>query len=82
MSKLKAIAVFNSNHGALPAEKLLKQNQIRVRPTIKPRKISSRCTLALEFNTDLSRKVTEICLSNKLLSAGIFQKRNEEWVEM
>tara|TARA_B100000315_G_scaffold215253_1_gene214463 strand:+ start:15679 stop:15924 length:246 start_codon:yes stop_codon:yes gene_type:complete len=75
----KAIAVFNSNHDALQAEKLLKQNQIRVRPIIKPRKISSSCTLALEFDLELSQKVTEICVSNKFLLAGIFQKKNEKW---
>ncbi len=78
----KAIAVFNSNHDALLAEKLLKQRLIRIRPIIKPRKISSNCTLALEFGVENSRKVTEICVSNKLLLAGIFQKRDEEWVEM
>ncbi len=78
----KAIAVFNSNHDALQAEKILKQNDIRVRPIIKPRKISSSCTLALEFDVVNSQKVTEICVSNKFLLAGIFQKRNEAWVEM
>ncbi len=78
----KAIAAFNSNHDALLAEKFLKQKQIRVRPIIKPRKISSSCTLALEFDMELSQKVTAICISNKLLLAGIFQKRNEEWVEI
>ncbi|HJP17483.1 MAG TPA: DUF3343 domain-containing protein [Nitrospinota bacterium] len=78
----KAIAVFNSNHDALLAEKLLKQRHLRVRPIIKPRKISSSCTLALEFDMELSQKVTEICLSNKLLLAGIFQKKGEDWVEM
>ncbi|MDP6625774.1 MAG: DUF3343 domain-containing protein [Nitrospinota bacterium] len=78
----KAIAAFNSNHDALQAEKILKQNDIRVRPIIKPRKISSSCALALEFDLENSQKVTEICISNKFLLAGIFQKRNEAWVEM
>jgi len=34
----KAIAVFNSNHDALLAEKLLKQRHIRIRPIINQEK--------------------------------------------
>ena len=80
--QLKAIAVFNSNHDALQAEKFLKQNQIHIRPIIKPRKISSSCTLALEFDMELSQKVIDICFAHKLSLGGIFQKRNEEWLEI
>ncbi len=74
-----AIAVFNSNHDALQAESIFKQHQIPNRPIIKPRKISSSCTLALEFDWEHSQKVTEICTTNKLSLIGIFQKRKEGW---
>ena len=78
----KAIAVFNSNHDALQAEKLLKQKHIRVRPIIKPRKISSSCNIALEVGVENSQKVMEICNVKKLYFSGFFQKKCEDWVEI
>lgn len=75
----KAIAVFNSNHDALETEKALKQYKIPVRPIIKPRKITSSCALALEFDLKFHQKVIEICAANKLSLAGMFRKKNQKW---
>lgn len=79
---MQAIAVFNSNHDTLQAEKTFKQHQIPTRPIIKPRKISSSCTLALEFDWEHSQKIIEICTENKLSLIGIFQKQKEGWKKL
>ena len=55
------IVVFKSTHETLTAEKGLKGASIRIRTMIKPRSISSQCSLALSFRREDWERVRIVC---------------------
>jgi|RifCSPlowO2_12_1023861.scaffolds.fasta_scaffold30457_3 hypothetical protein len=70
---MKGIAIFNTTHQTLKAEKLLKGLGIRIRPVPKPTWISSACGLALEFYLEDQEEIVSLCQKNSLGLQGIYR---------
>lgn len=66
------IALFISTHETISAEKFLIKGDINFRTIIKPRSITSECSMALEFDSHDREKVRRICKDNNLKLSGIF----------
>ena len=76
----KVITVFQSTHATLKAEKGFKDAGIKVRTTVKPRKISSNCQLALVVSPEDVSRVREVVKKHDLDLVGFYQQTsNEEW---
>lgn len=78
----KSLAVFETTHETMRAEKAFKEARIKVRATIKPRKISSNCQMALEFQSKMLADIKMVVKKNSLKLTGYFkQAENSEWEE-
>ncbi|HJM83328.1 MAG TPA: DUF3343 domain-containing protein [Nitrospinota bacterium] len=76
----KIIVVFQSTHITLKAEKELKEANIKVRTTIKPRTIGSNCQLALVVPPEDVRKAAMLVSKKGLSPTGYYmQNAKEEW---
>lgn len=76
----KLIAVFLSTHETLRAERAFKEQRIKVRATVKPRKISSNCQLAIEFGEESKEAIAEIIEEGKFDFLGFFSRTGkDEW---
>jgi 7,8-dihydro-6-hydroxymethylpterin-pyrophosphokinase len=76
----KVITVFQSTHATLKAEKEFKEAGIKVRTTVKPRKISSNCQLALVVSQEDVSRVREVVKEHDLDLIGFYQQTShEEW---
>jgi hypothetical protein len=69
---MKGLAVFNTTHQTLKAEKLLKNLGLRVRPVPKPTWISTACGLALEISLQDKEEILSACRANGLEIQGIY----------
>lgn len=72
------IAVFNTTHETLKAEKLFKEAGIRIRTRIKPRSITSECGMALEFSASALGRIRKICLQNQLHLVGLYRELEKD----
>ncbi len=79
----KLLAVFISTHETLRAERMFKEAKIRVRATIKPRKISSNCQMAITFSPDKIKDIRKTVKVNGLKLVGSYKKDADgEWIEI
>jgi len=73
------VAIFNSIHRVMKAEKILKEARADILLIPVPRKLSSDCGLAIRFAPDQRTRVAAILRDQDLLPAEIFQRRGEEF---
>jgi len=79
----KLLAVFVSTHETLRAERIFKEAKIRVRTTIKPRKISSNCQMAITVSPKDIKDIRKAVKTNGLKLAGYYrQNKDGEWVKL
>lgn len=77
------IAVFISTHETLRAERAFKDAGIKVRSTVKPRKIGSNCQLAITFPLAKIDEVRTVVDSGDFDLVGFYrQGENGNWQEM
>jgi len=69
------IAVFQSIHRVMKAEKLLKAARIDILLIPAPRQIGSDCGLALRYTPDLQQAVSELLQEHSLVPSEIYQYR-------
>jgi len=70
----KVILLFLTTHETLLAEKTLKDEGIRVRPRIKPRKITSQCGIGLEIDKGGLPHVLALCENAGYSVVGLFRE--------
>ncbi|MBI5186785.1 MAG: DUF3343 domain-containing protein [Nitrospinae bacterium] len=70
----KIILLFPTTHETLLAEKVLKENNIRVKPRIKPRVISSQCGIGLEADEGRLPSILSLCEKNRFSRPGVFKE--------
>ncbi len=76
------IAVFFTTHHTLSAEKILKKNKIKNKIIMKPRKITTDCGLALEFDGEFFKTAYSEFLYAKLKLEGFYKRDENEWVKI
>lgn len=78
----KLLVVFISTHETLRAERKFKEAKLKVRATIKPRKISSSCQMAITFLPDDIKEIRRTVKSDELKLIGYFKKdKAGDWAE-
>ncbi|MBI5418099.1 DUF3343 domain-containing protein [Candidatus Poribacteria bacterium] len=78
---MQLLAVFFTTHHTLFAEKIFKKLKIKNKVVIKPRKITTDCGLAIEFDGTLMNEAVQEFSNAKLRLEGIYHKENDEWIK-
>ena len=73
---MKYILTFLSVYFVTKAEKILKQENFKVRMIPTPRKISSDCGMALEVSVENIDDVKKLLRKNKCAITGIYNNRD------
>ncbi len=73
------VAVFNSIHRVMKAEKLLKAAGLKVLLIPAPRSITSDCGLALRFSADDRSAVEQSMSESNLLPEDLYVRREGEY---
>jgi hypothetical protein len=73
------VAIFNSIHRVMQAEKLLKGMGLTVLLIPAPRSLTSDCGLAIRFGEDQRPVVEQALASASLLPESTFRKRGESF---
>jgi len=76
------LAVFNSIHRVLKAEKELKARGLPILLIPAPRSISADCGLAIRYAPEERLLVEKAMAESDLLPVEIYVKRGEEYVKM
>jgi len=80
--KGQLIAVFTTTHETLRAEKALKESGLKIRATVKPRKLGGSCQMALTFSPGDLDRVRNVVRDKELPLVGYFTQSEEgEWIE-
>ncbi len=76
------LIAFDSTQQALRAEMLLEYADIEIdiRPT--PKQITAGCALSIEFDDEALNQVCEIIQMEKVEIRGIFECRDDEYVQI
>lgn len=76
------VAIFNSVHKVMKAEKLLKKEQIPMLLIPAPRSLSSDCGLAIRYGAADRHQLETLLATADLLPEEIFQKSGEHFVRV
>jgi hypothetical protein len=76
------VAVFNSIHRVMKAEKLLKERRLEIILIPAPRVLSSDCGLAIRYAEAIRDDVERALAEAGLLPEECHQKRGEEYVRI
>lgn len=76
------VAVFNSIHRVMKAEKLLKERRLEILLIPAPRALSSDCGLAIRYAETIRHDVESALAEAGLLPEECHQKRGEEYVRI
>jgi hypothetical protein len=76
------VAIFNSIHRVMKAEKLLKELGLPILLIPAPRAITSDCGLAIRYNEDSRCAVEEALVNEKLGPEEIYRKQGEEFMKI
>ncbi|MBI4649995.1 DUF3343 domain-containing protein [Candidatus Desantisbacteria bacterium] len=79
---MQFLAVFFTTYHTLSAEKIFKKLKIKNKTIIKPRKITTDCGLAIEFDSDFLNKLDEEFKLAKLKLEGFYRKIDNEWTRI
>ena len=71
------VAVFQSIHKVMKAEKLLKEKKLPVLLIPEPRALTSDCGLALRYGPDAREAVEEVLAGALLIPADLYVKQGE-----
>lgn len=76
----QAVAVFDTTHETLKAERFFRRNKIPFKPIVKPRGIESQCGMAERIEKPDADQVISMSLENNLNLLGIYTVGLEgEW---
>ncbi|HTP65128.1 MAG TPA: DUF3343 domain-containing protein [Geobacteraceae bacterium] len=76
------VAIFNSVHRVMQAEKLLKEGRLAVMLIPAPRALQSDCGLALRYAAADRAAVEEALAEEKLVPEEIYVKKGDEYVKI
>lgn len=76
------VAVFNSIHRVMKAEKLLKQRKLNILLIPVPRALQSDCGLAIRYDLTQKNEVEAILKEERLLPAELYLKQQGQFVRV
>lgn len=76
------VAVFNSIHRVMKAEKLLKQRKLNILLIPVPRALQSDCGLAIRYDSTSKQEVEAALAEEKLLPAELYLKQQGQFVRV
>lgn len=74
------VAIFNSVHRVMHAEKLLKERRLPILMIPAPRTLKSDCGLALRYAENDRPAVEQVLADEGLLPEEIYLKKGEEYI--
>ena len=76
------VAVFNSIHRVMKAEKLLKQSQLAILLIPVPRALQSDCGLAIRYDSSNRQQVEAVLVQEGLLPAELYVKQQGQFIRV
>jgi hypothetical protein len=74
------LALFETGHKVLKAEKILKQAGIKIRLIPAPSGLSKGCTLAIRFQNADRRAFEKVLAESETTPESIYRKEREDWL--
>jgi len=74
------VAIFNSIHRVLKAEKILKQAKVDFLLIPVPRQLTSDCGLALRFSAEVKGELLTVLADENLSPVEMYQRREEAYL--
>lgn len=79
VSENDLLALFETGHEVLKAEKVLKQADIQLRLLPAPAGLATGCALAIRFEAVLRRTVEEALEAEDLHPKAIYRREQDHW---
>lgn len=76
------IAIFNSGHRVLQAEKVIKENKIDTILIPAPRKLNTDCAFALRFEASLYQNVIDILKTSDLIPPEVYRYKDDNFIKV
>jgi len=76
------IAIFNSIHRVMEAERLLKDKQLKILLIPAPRALAADCGLAIRYTGEIRGEVEAALAEAGLLPRNLYRKVGEEFVKV
>jgi hypothetical protein len=76
------VAIFNSIHRVMEAERLLKDRQLKVLLIPAPRALAADCGLAIRYAEDVRSEVEGSLAEAGLLPRDLYRKSGEEFIKI
>lgn len=75
------VAIFNSIHRVMKAERLLKDRRLPILVIPAPRSVNTDCGLAIRYGTDARDEVERVLSENGLIPERVFVKQGDEYLD-
>lgn len=76
------VAIFNSIHRVMEAERLLKDKQLKILLIPAPRALAADCGLAIRYAEEIRVEVEAVLAEAGLLPRDLYRKNGEEFVKI
>lgn len=76
------VAIFNSIHRVMEAEKLLKERRLSILLIPAPRALAADCGLAIRYAEEVRSEVEAVLAQAGLLPRELYKKNGEEFVKI
>ena len=76
------VAIFNSIHRVMEAERLLKDKSLKILLIPAPRALAADCGLAIRYAEEIRVEVEEALAEAGLLPGELYRKNGEEFVKI
>jgi hypothetical protein len=76
------VAIFNSIHRVMEAERLLKDKQLKILLIPAPRVLAADCGLAIRYTEEIRGEVEAALAEAGLLPRDLYRKNGEEFVKI
>ena len=76
------VAIFNSIHRVMEAERLLKDRQLKILLIPAPRALAADCGLAIRYAEDVRSEVEGSLAEAGLLPRDLYRKSGEEFIKI
>ncbi len=76
------VAIFNSSHRVMKAEKLLKERRLAILLIPAPRTLKSDCGLALRYSEEAREGVLQTLAEEDLAPEEIYVKKGDKYVQI
>lgn len=73
------VAIFNSIHRVMEAERLLKDKQLKILLIPAPRALAADCGLAIRYSEDIRGEVETVLSEAGLLPRDLYRKIGDEF---